>query len=479
MRQVERQQMQFGQVGIERIRFNAKSRDDIPAILIGLQHLYADENLRARLFAMLQEEVLPDRDHRTGRPGMALWNILVLAVLKQGLGCDYDRLQELANEHRTVRRMLGHGDWTESEHEYQLQTLIDNVSLLSPEFLSKVSRLVVESGHEVAGKKPGAPLGGRCDSFVVETDVHHPTDVNLLWDSMRCLIRDSAKSAGRHGLCGWRQSAHLLNQTRRLFQRVNTTWRWRNEARVGEYLKHCSKLIARSKDTLRQLQGLPCNTLLEEIRIENWLKHAERQREQVERRLLKGEKIAHQDKVLSIFEPHTRWCRKGKAGVPVELGVPVCVVEDAFQFVLHHEILWQGSDVDAAVPVVENTQRRFADFRMCSFDRGFHSPENRRRLDGLLDKNVLPRKGRWSRADRRRESCEEFVEARRRHAAVESAINALEHRGLDRIRSRGAAGFERMVALSVLAANVHRLGVLLRNRHRDDQRCRKRSLRAA
>jgi len=40
---------------------------------------------------------------------MEMWRILVLAVLKQGLGCDFDRLQELANQHGAVRDMLGHG----------------------------------------------------------------------------------------------------------------------------------------------------------------------------------------------------------------------------------------------------------------------------------------------------------------------------------------------------------------------------------
>ena len=57
--------------------------------------------------------------------------------------------------------------------------------LLTPELLSAVGRLVVESGHKVAKKKPGEPLRGRCDSFVVETDVHYPTDVSLLWT--RCV----------------------------------------------------------------------------------------------------------------------------------------------------------------------------------------------------------------------------------------------------------------------------------------------------
>ena len=479
MREVEQQQLEFGQLKVEHIQFNPKSRDDIPALLIGLQHLYQDPKLRSRLFALLTEGILPHRDHGTGRPGMVLWNILVLAVVKQGLGCDYDRLQELANEHMTLRQMLGHGDWMEQKYQYQLQTLIDNVSLLTPELLAQVSLLVVESGHKVAGKKPGAPFGGRCDSFVVETDVHYPTDVNLLWDAMRCLIRDTARSAKRHNLAGWRQSHYLLNQVRRRFQRVNTAQRWRNKKRVTNYLKCCSKLIERAQDTLRELRRSVPNTLLEQVAIEHWLEHAQRQHDQVEQRLLKGAKIDHADKVFSIFEPHTRWCQKGKAGVPVEFGVPVCVMEDEYQFILHHEILWHGSDVDVAVPMVERTQRRFPEFRKCSFDRGFHSPENRRRLDELLEHNVLPQKGRLSQADQQRESATEFVKMRKQHPAVESAINNLEHRGLDRVRSHGTWGFERMVGLSILAANIHRLGLLLRNRERDRIRRRQRRLRAA
>ncbi|MCY4356563.1 MAG: ISNCY family transposase, partial [Gammaproteobacteria bacterium] len=105
----------------------------------------------------------------------------------------------------------------------------------------------------------------------------------------------------------------------------------------------------------------------------------------------------------------------------------------------------------------------YSDLRVCSFDRGFHSPENRERLDKLLVVNALPRKGRLNKADQALESEEGFVEARRQHPAVESAINALDHRGLDRVRTHGALGFARTVALSVLASNFHQLGRLLQS----------------
>ena len=59
---------------------------------------------------------------------------------------------------------------------------------------------------------------------------------------------------------------------------------------------------------------------------------------------------------------------------------------------------------------------------------------------------------------------------RRQHPAVESAINKLEHRGLDRVRSKGREGFARTVALSLVSLNVHRLGRLVRQQMRERHR---------
>ena len=212
--------------------------------------------------------------------------------------------------------------------------------------------------------------------------------------------------------------------------------------------------------------------------INNFHDHAVRQIDHVGRRLLKGETIPQDEKVFSIFEPHTRWISKGKAGCPVELGVPVCIMECEFRFVLHHEIMWKGSDVEFAVPMVKNTQAKFPDLRSASSDRGFHSSDNRKDLDERLDCNALPKKGRLSKADQEREQDETFVAMRRQHPAVESAINNLEQRGLDRVRAKGSDGFAQTVALAVVALNVHRLGRLVREKELG-AKTRKRNRRAA
>ena len=110
-------------------------------------------------------------------------------------------------------------------------------------------------------------------------------------------------------------------------------------------------------------------------------------------------------------------------------------------------------------------------------DRGFHSPSNREELDAILDLNALPKKGKLSAAEREREADPAFAAARRKHSGVESAINSLEHRGLDQVRLRGPAGFELAVGLSVLAQNVHRIGQILRERERGRMRLERKRMR--
>ena len=80
MRVVQNSQMQIGEVDISQIKFDPKSRDDIPKILKGLQHLYVNLPLREKIFALLEAEISPKVDKRNGRPGMALWTIFVCGV---------------------------------------------------------------------------------------------------------------------------------------------------------------------------------------------------------------------------------------------------------------------------------------------------------------------------------------------------------------------------------------------------------------
>jgi IS5 family transposase len=88
MRTVIDPQWQLGEQDIGAIWLDPKSRDDIPQILLGLQHIYTTPEVRAKVFAIL-EEMLPERRGEgksgkaspdAGRPGMSQWRILVLGL---------------------------------------------------------------------------------------------------------------------------------------------------------------------------------------------------------------------------------------------------------------------------------------------------------------------------------------------------------------------------------------------------------------
>ncbi len=104
MRKVHDTRRRPGAPDITRIRPTVKSRDDIPAILIGLQDPCGDEGTRKRLSGLPGRLVLPGRSRRVGRPGMEPLTIPVPGVVRQGPGCGFDRLQEPANQHITIRR---------------------------------------------------------------------------------------------------------------------------------------------------------------------------------------------------------------------------------------------------------------------------------------------------------------------------------------------------------------------------------------
>lgn len=487
MRVVQNSQMQIGEVDISQIKFDPKSRDDIPKILKGLQHLYMNLALRTEIFELLEAEISPKVNKRNGRPGMELWKILVCGVVRLDLNEDYDRLHELVNHHDTIREMLGHAQFDEQTYHYQ--TLKDNVSLFTPELLDKINQVVVSAGHVLVKKKEAEALRGRCDSFVVETNVHYPTDINLLYDAMRKVITLTAQWCDQHEFSDWRQHAYNVRHLKRLMRAAQNKKRSKAKSEEQqeknavliveahqEYLDVAQRYLNKAQATRTLLDKRVTNEfdVLKKLEIEGFMQHAIRQIDQTKRRVVRGEAIPHAEKVFSIFETHTEWISKGKAGVPVELGVKVCILEDQHQFILHHQVMQKKSDDQVTVSMVEETKKRFPNLNACSFDKGFHSQTNQTGLKELLEQVALPRKGKLSQQAQAAEHCETFIKARRAHSGVESAINALEVHGLDMCPDHGIDGFKRYVALAVVARNIHRIGAILwQQEQRRDQRKRK------
>lgn len=310
---------------------------------------------------------------------------------------------------------------------------------------------------------------------MVETHVHYPTDINLLWDAIRKTIEIAADLCQAHGLTDWRQSAYNLRQFKKRYRHAQKLKhstskdegkRQDKEAAMRDahraYLEQARVYLDRARETRRKLEP---HLLLPEIflgELDQFMMHAERQIDQIDRRVLRGQTIPHEEKVFSLFQPHTEWIAKGKAGVPVELGLRVCVIEDQYRFILNHRVMEHTTDEAIAVAIVEDTRQRFGTLGSISMDKGFHTKANQENLEAFAELVVLPKKGRLSAIDRERESDAEFVRLRQQHSSVESAINALEQHGLDKCPDHGIVGFKRYVALAVVARNVQRLGAVLR-----------------
>jgi len=276
-------------------------------------------------------------------------------------------------------------------------------------------------------------------------------------------------------LNGWRKSSHNLRKIKQLFRKAqqlkrstskNSEKQQKREQLIIEahqaYIDLANDFSIRVRNTIEAASSrdFAVKAIIAEIKM--YLAHADRQRSQIYRRVVKGEAIAHDEKVFSIFQEHTEWISKGKAGVPVELGLRVCVVEDQYGFILNHQVMQNETDDQVAVSLIRQTLGKFSNLSVCSFDKGFHSPANQKELAEHLDLLVIPKKGKLSQADRDREYSSDFIKARHQHSAVESAINALEVHGLDKCPDHGIHGFERYVAIAVLARNIQQLGVKLK-----------------
>ena len=487
MRKVIDLQMEFWRKDIADIEFDLDSRDEIPKLLMGLQHIYSTTKIRNKVFEVLKQ-IVPRKSHETGRPGMDLWKILVLGTVRLNCNWDYDKVHDMANNHDKIRRMLEQRE-KNFDSTYALQTIKDNVSLLTPEILDEINQIVVQAGHSLVMNKNDDVLKGSCDSFVVETDVHYPTDTNLLFDAIRKMISILAIICSEIGISEWRQSHHHILKVKRLLrgiQNLNRSTSKDEDKRAQRdqyiinghqnYIDICQDLVLRAKETIRILRGLEILSVCQDLRLSavfEYIRHAERQIDQIRRRVVLDEKIPHEEKVFSIFEPHTEWISKGKAGVPQELGLRVCVLKDQYGFILHHLVMEQLTDDKVAVAIAQGAKDRFTNLAGSSFDKGFHSPYNRTELAKILDYVILPKKGRLSATEQKIEQSEEFVESRRKHSAVESCINALENHGLDRCLDHGLHGFKRYVALSVLARNIQILGHILQQKELKRQKRRK------
>ncbi len=225
---------------------------------------------------------------------------------------------------------------------------------------------------------------------MVETDVHYPTDINLLFDAMRKTIKLTADYAESNEIIGWRQSQYNIRQVKQAYRKAQLKKRSTSQVEAKKALRDefiaqahqelidiSQRFITKSQATLAVTTQNPSMVdLVRVLQIEGFIKHAQRQIDQINRRVLQEQKIPHEEKVFSLFQPHTEWISKGKAGVPVELGLKVCVLEDSQGYILHHRVMQHETDNQIALNMIAEAKCKYPMLIACSFDKGFHSPEN-------------------------------------------------------------------------------------------------------
>lgn len=149
----------LGQTPIERVQLPARSRDGLPPVLEGLQWIFQTPELNSQIFELLTKKVVGEKKP-TGPPGLDLWHILVLGVVRLAPDCDYDRLEYLANYDGLLRQILGlQPRLSEEQKPFHYKPLSENVCHVNEELLRRMNALVVAAGRAAFKKKKTVPLG--------------------------------------------------------------------------------------------------------------------------------------------------------------------------------------------------------------------------------------------------------------------------------------------------------------------------------
>ncbi len=463
-------QLALGITPIERVSIPLKSRDELPPILASLQWIFQTPEINEEVFCLLESKVIAGKK-ATGRPGLDLWQILVLGVVRLGLDCNYDRLEDLANHHTLLRQILGVPPiQSPADKPFHYKTLSENVCHLDEDLLAQINARIVAAGRGVFKKKGVLePIRAKTDSYVLETNVHYPTDLNLLWDAQRKCLDLIAPLMSRHALPGWRKAkawrrklkTQMIGLTR-LSSAGGPNTEPRREASARAYVQETYRFEQKLFETMGSLPAPQSITdIVQRTSLEYFHTALIKQLDLVERRWIKAEKIPHHEKVFSLFEPHTEFIKKGKLFPPVELGHKLLVTTDQHDLILDYRVMdQQPIDAQESIGVADRLAGRYGagNIASLSFDKGFSREEDRQLLELYIPEVIMPKRGKRNQREAEREASRSFRALRRQHHAIESAINCLEHHGLDRCPDKGLHGYKRYAGLGVLAYNLHKIG---------------------
>jgi transposase, IS5 family len=182
---------------VTKVSLNINCRNETIPILRGLQHIYSTSKVRDFILKAIARDVNGKSKATRGRPGLSYWEILVLAGARLGCGYNYDELQDLAENHRALRQVMGIGDWESEEKDqkrFDWRRIESNLNLLCPETIAQINQAIIEEGHRLPpGAAAGAP--GRDDSPPREA-VQHLRDAHAVVQAWQGGRTDPVRTVG-------------------------------------------------------------------------------------------------------------------------------------------------------------------------------------------------------------------------------------------------------------------------------------------
>ncbi len=311
----------------------------------------------------------------------------------------------------------------------------------------------------------------RLDATCVQTTIHHPTDSGLLVDSVRVLSRfvQRAKGLVQDQLSNVQQACRSrLRTARQVAQTLHRQLRRKAEDKEAQQKELYQKLIGTTEQMVRQAQqvvtalgqqtGQQVKRLLSQAELV--LPLIKRVIVQTRTRVLEGKKMASGEKVLSLFEPHTRAIPRHKGGALVEFGRHVILDEVEGGIVTRYEILEHPTEHGQAVEAVAHHQALFEHPPdLVTGDRGVHSAETEDKLKATGVKRVaIPASGKLSEERKALEHTRSFRRGYRWRAGIEGRIASLRRDyGWRKSAYHGQDGMERWLGLGVIASNLRHI----------------------
>ena len=285
-----------------------------------------------------------------------------------------------------------------------------------------------------------------------------------MWDCARkCLDTVSFFLEKYPEIQGWRKIKNWYGEAKsmmRVLGKSNSGGKDK-EKRVKkatqQYLQKTQALVEKITISQQELPIIDESDLVQILNLEHFLTLLRKHIDLVERRILKGETIPQEEKLYSIFEEYTEWVTKGKFHPNVELGKKVAITTDQYELIVDYQIMDKEADSEIVLKLASKLLEKYK-INSWSFDKGFWHKDNWELLKDEVTKLVMPKKGKRNLIQEEEETERGFVRLRMKHSAIESNINELEHRGLDRCPDRGFGNFKRYVGLAVSAYNLRRIG---------------------